>query len=162
MDSRPLIDPTARHTSHLPNWSAVLLATVAAVTSGAACTSTTEPVTTFWDASLQPVLPATVSGTVAALTRAGRTQLTISIEGAEAEVPHIWRVESGTCAAPGTLQGGVASYPTLTPGPGGSADAEASIAEVFRSGEQFAARVLRTPETGPEEVVACGDLVETT
>jgi hypothetical protein len=162
MDSRPRFDPTQPRAARPPRWPALLLATLAAATSGAACSSTTEPVTTFWEATLQPALPATVGGRVAALTRNGRTQITISIEGAEADVPHMWRLESGTCAAPGTLEGGVASYPVLTAGPDGSAEAEASIAAIFRSGEQFAARVVWSPEGGAEEVVACGDLVETT
>jgi hypothetical protein len=125
------------------------------------CDSATEPITTFWEGTLVPVLPATVGGRVSALTRAGRTQATILIEDAEPGVPHAWRIEKGTCEAPGALQGGIGSYPELLPDQAGTASADTSIPDLFRSGESFAARVIRSPEGGPTETVACAQLAET-
>lgn len=126
------------------------------------CDNSTAPVVTTWRATLVPVLPYTVSGRAAALTQAGRTQISITIEDADAEVPHAWRVESGTCADPGDLQGGLASYPTLVPSMAGAAEAEASIASIFRSGQSLIVRVIRSPEGGPAETAACAQLEETT
>lgn len=127
----------------------------------AGCDSATEPLTTFWEGSLEPVLPATVTGRVVALTRAGRTQASIVVEGAEAEAVYAWHISEGTCDAEGDLQGGPNSYPNLVPGVGGSASAEAAFPDLFRSGQRFAARVVLRPEAGPDRLVACGSLQET-
>jgi hypothetical protein len=126
-----------------------------------ACDSTTEPVTTFWEGNLSPVLPATVTGRVVALTQAGRTQANIVMEGGEPGVLHTWRISTGTCASEGTLQGGAALYTELLPSSGGSASGNAALSELFRSGQTFAARVFRSPEGGVDELVACGSLQET-
>lgn len=126
-----------------------------------ACDSATEPLTTFWEGSLEPVLPATVTGRVVALTRAGRTQASIVIEGGEAQGLYRWRISEGTCATENDVQGGLNNYPDLVPGPGGSASAEAAFPDLFRSGQSFAARVVFQPESGPDRLVACGALRET-
>ncbi len=129
--------------------------------SSAGCDSATEPLTTFWEGSLEPVLPATVTGRVVALTRAGRTQASIIIEGGEGGALYRWHISEGTCAAEGDVQGGFNSYPDLTTGTGGSASAEAAFPDLFEPGQTLAARVVLRPETGPDRLVACGALVET-
>lgn len=126
-----------------------------------ACDTTTEPITTFWEGALTPVLPGTVSGRVVALTRAGRTQASIVIEDADAEVPHRWRISEGDCASEGELQGGTATYTELVPSSGGTASGDAVLSNLFRSGQTFAARVIRTPDGGPDVLVSCGELLET-
>lgn len=122
------------------------------------CSSGLEPAL-LWEATLDPVLPSPVSGTVAAVTDAGRTQIGIQIREAEPGVTYRWRVDTGTCEAAGQLQGGLASYPSLVPGSSGTASAEAIISAVFSSGSSYAARVARE-ENGGEVVVACGVLEE--
>lgn len=133
----------------------------AMVFGGTGCGDSTGPLITAWKATLVAVRPYEVRGRAAALTQAGRTQATISIEGADSGVPHAWRIERGTCAAPGELQGGPASYPVLLPGGSGSASAEASIANLFHSGQSFIVRVLRSPEGETPQTAACAAFVET-
>ncbi|MGW8265251.1 MAG: hypothetical protein ACWGSQ_02720, partial [Longimicrobiales bacterium] len=77
---------------------------------------------------------------------------------AEPEVSYGWRVNSGTCQNPGIIQGGDASYPGLTPGPGGTATANAILAEIFPATGAFAVRVFLE---ATDEVVACGELTLT-
>ncbi|MEK9501111.1 hypothetical protein [Gaopeijia maritima] len=125
------------------------------------CGDTTAPLVTAWRATLTPVLPYAISGRAAALTQAGRTRVTISIEGAEIESSYAWRVERGTCAAPGALVGGVASYPPLEPGAGGSAEAEASLAELFQFGDDLIVRVLVDGEGPAVITAACAPFEET-
>lgn len=127
----------------------------------AGCGDATAPLVTAWRATLSPVLPYAISGRAAALTQAGRTRVTISIEGGEAAESYAWRVERGTCAAPGALVGGVASYPPLEPGTGGSADAEASLSELFRFGDDLIVRVLVDGEGPAVITAACAPFEET-
>ncbi len=119
------------------------------------CSSSTGPLLTRWEGNLLPVFPSTVGGRVAAVTQFGRTEASIQIQEAEPEVTYGWRIDSGTCQEQGDLQGGTASYAPLTPGAGGTATADAVLAEVFRAKDTFAARVF-LKESG--EVVACGVL----
>jgi hypothetical protein len=89
------------------------------------------------------------------VTQFGRTEASIQIEEAEPEVTYGWRIDSGTCQEMGELQGGAATYSPMIPGPGGTATADAVLAEVFRAKDTYAARVF-LEESG--EVVACGVL----
>lgn len=125
------------------------------------CSSGTENVRVFWDATLQPVSPGRVTGTVAALAEAGRTRLTIQIRNAAPGETYGWRAESGTCDAPGGIQGGAALYPSITADPSGGGDADASVPGLFRSGSRYAVLVVRPATDGSGEVVvACGELSE--
>lgn len=125
-----------------------------------ACSDVTAPLVTVWRATLVPVRPSTVHGRAAALTQAGRTRITISIEDAEPGVPLRWQVERGNCRVPGAVLGGVASYPTLEPATG-AAEANAALAELFHPGDQLAVRVLvDDPEAG-QVTVACAPFEET-
>jgi hypothetical protein len=126
-----------------------------------ACEDATSPVYTFWEASLLPIRPSLVGGRLVAVTQAGRTSAGIQIEDAEPEVVYGWRIETGTCDAPGVTQGGPGLYPSLVAGQSGTASAETSLSELFRSGKQFAGRVFRTGDGGGEQIVACGNLEET-
>lgn len=153
--TKPIFRRSVRR-SGLP--AGALLAGLAAL---ASCGDTTAPLVTAWRATLTPVLPYAISGRAAALTQAGRTRVTISIEGGEMEDRYSWRVERGTCAAPGALVGGVASYPPLEPGTGGSADAEASISELFQFGDDLIVRVLVDGEGLAVITAACAPFEET-
>lgn len=120
-----------------------------------ACSSSTAPVFTQWEGNLLPIPPATVGGQVAAVTQYGHTDAAIQIEEGEPDVTYGWRIETGTCQAPGTIQGGVAAYPRMTPGAGGAATAQTTLPDIFKAKEQYAARVF-LDATG--EVVSCGQL----
>jgi len=121
----------------------------------AACSSGTGPVFTQWEGDLMPIPPATVGGRAVALTQFGRTEVSIQISDAEPGVSYAWRVDSGTCQNAGIIQGGDASYPGLTPGPGGTATANAILSVIFPATGAFAVRVLLEDT---EEVVSCGEL----
>jgi hypothetical protein len=127
----------------------------------AACGSSTEPVLTIWEGDLEPVLPATVGGMVAAVSQFGRTEASIQITDAEAGHTYFWRIDSGTCQGAGETQGGVAAYPPLTPGQAGMASTDAVLSTVFKPDRDFAARVYLSGGGGGEQVVACGPLRQT-
>jgi len=120
-----------------------------------ACSSSTAPIFTQWEGNLIPVPPATVGGRAAALTQFGRTEVSIQVNEGVPGVSYGWRVETGNCQNSGTVQGGTASYPQLTPGAGGTATASATLAEIFPATGAFAVRVF-LEESGT--VVSCGEL----
>jgi len=122
---------------------------------GVSCSSSTGPLLTRWEAHLLPVFPATVEGQAAAVTQFGRTEASVQIGEAEPETEYGWRINAGTCEEEGEMQGGLASYPPMTPGPGGTATSDAVLAEVFRAKDSFAVRVF-LQESGT--VVSCGEL----
>lgn len=124
------------------------------------CSSVTAPVLTSWEGTLAPILPHTLGGRVAALTQFGRTQATIQIEEGEPEVSYGWRIEAGTCQEAGMVQGGAAAYPPLIPSEGGTAAAETTLSEIFKSGGHFAVKVFLSSGGGGEVIVACGELVQ--
>lgn len=126
-----------------------------------ACSSVTEPEITLWEGNVMPVAPATVNGDVAAVSQFGRTQISIRIRQAEDGGNYAWRVETGSCQDPGTLQGGAALYPLLVAGPTFTAEADATIPGQFSGGGSYIARVIQLGEVGAETVVACGSLLET-
>lgn len=125
------------------------------------CSDATGPILTFWEGDLDPIRPSFVGGRVVAVTQHGRTLAGIAIEDGEPGVTYGWRIDSGTCAEPGEIQGGPVAYPPLLPGQSGSASAETSLSALFKSGRRFAGRVFLTLAGGSEQIVACGNLDET-
>ena len=125
--------------------------------SAAACSSSTEAAPTKWSGSLTSVGGSAITGTVGAVSYAGRTEITVQIRKATPGAAYGWRIDTGTCSGTGEIQGGVAQYPTLTADPAGTASADAGIASLFSPGSQYAARVF-SEAGGAEEIVACGDL----
>jgi hypothetical protein len=126
------------------------------------CSDSSAPIFTFWEGPLEPVRSSFLSGRVVAVTQHGRTDAGITIQDGDPGTTYGWRIDSGTCDQQGAIQGGTAVYPPLLPSQGGSASAETTISALFRSGKQFSARVFLSGEGGSDEVVACGDLEETT
>lgn len=124
----------------------------------AACSSSTSPTFTQWEGDLAPIPPATVEGRAAAVTQFGRTEVSIQITEAEPEVSYGWRIDTGSCQGSGTIQGGDASYPGLTPGAGGTATANAILPVIFPANGAFAVRVFLDAS---ERVVSCGELALT-
>ncbi len=125
----------------------------------AGCVSPTETDSSAWQATLVPVPPSAVTGTAAALSRAGRTVASLGIRRGTAG-SHGWRMVLGTCASPGSTLGGAALYPTMSVGPGGTAEAEASVPGELSPGASYAVQVFVAEATG-ERIEACGDLART-
>ena len=140
--------------------SASLAPVLAAVVATASCGSVTEPTLTRWEGSLEPVLPSTVSGRVAAVSQFGRTRTSIQIERGEEGVTYLWHLALGDCPGSGGIRGGVAVYPQLIPGETGTASGETTLSSELPSGSAFVARVSRSTPDGTDPVVACADLLE--
>lgn len=126
------------------------------------CSGSTEPLVAFWEGNLTPIPPSFVDGQVVAVTQHGKTDVGITIGSGEAGVAYGWRIDSGSCQENGVILGGPAAYPPLLPGQGGSASAETSLSALFKAGRHFSGRVFRSADGGLEQVVACGELEETT
>lgn len=136
---------------------AVAPITLAFVALGTACDSPTDPTPLVWEAELLPRTPAGVSGSVAVLSQAGRTEASILIENAEPATAYDWRINAGSCDDEGTVAGGQAVYPAVTTGAGGSGTEETSFAELLEANGAYAARVV-VAGNGGATVVACGEL----
>lgn len=122
----------------------------------AGCVGPVDTAPGLWEGTLVPQPPGTVTGTAAAVSQAGRTRVTVEIRGGTPG-SHGWRMVDGACAAPGAVRGGVALYPALAVGPGGTARSEASIPGELSPGGRYAVQVLGAG-TAADEVVACADL----
>jgi hypothetical protein len=127
-----------------------------AITSIAGCRRVVEPNVVAWEGELMGAQGAfdPLQGSAAALSEGNRTVASIAISGAEDTLSYVWRIRRGDCRTPGAVVGGLASYPVLEPGSGGSASADAALSEGMLSGS-FHAAVFRS---GDEALVACGDL----
>lgn len=125
------------------------------------CSDSSAPLLAFWGGDLNPIRPSLVSGRVVAVSQHGKTDIGINIQEGEAGATYGWRIDSGSCDEPGSIRGGPASYPPLVASQGGSASAEASVAALFKPGKLFAARVYLPTGPGTEQIVACGNLEET-
>lgn len=126
----------------------------------AGCSSATEPAATLWEGTLASVAPSTIAGSAAAVAQFGRTLASVEIRRGEAGVTYRWRIEGGTCSAPGQIRGGAALYPPLPADQAGLAFADAVVPGLLRTGSSYIVRVGRDSGGGSEEVVACGELVE--
>jgi hypothetical protein len=124
------------------------------------CQDATAPVITTWEGTLTPEPPQVLSGRVAAVSQFGRTIISIQVEDAEPDLVYGWRINAGSCQSEGSLQGGSASYPPLSPGESGTASGETTLPGLFRSGESYAAWVYLS-EGASQEIVACGELEQT-
>jgi len=121
----------------------------------AGCSSSTDPGNVAWEATLAPVAGSGITGTAGAVTQAGRTAATIQIRKAMAGETYGWRIDSGGCDGSGSIQGGSALYPELTPDGSGTASADAGIPGTLDRGTSYAVRVF---VAGAADIVACGDL----
>lgn len=125
-----------------------------------ACSSSTGPTVTLWEGSLNPIPPSQVTGNLAAISQFGGTEASIGMREGESGITYAWRIVSGTCQAPGEVQGHPSQYPPLYPDESGEASEDVRLAGKFKTGSRFATRVFRTLEGGELELVACGELHE--
>lgn len=126
------------------------------------CSTSTEVRYSFWEGTLQPVLPNQEGGIAAAVSQFGRTEVSVELRQGQAGATYGWHLKSGSCQAPGTIVGGVANYALMETDESGIATESATVSGVLRSGDSYSVRVYRPLENGGEDVVACGDLVEDT
>lgn len=122
------------------------------------CSSPTEVSVLKWEGTLVPTPLSIITGRAAAVTQFGRTETSILIEDAELGTTYGWRIDSGDCQGSGVIQGGPAQYPPLVPGEAGIVSGKTTLSKVFKAGEKYAARVFRSADDGPEEIMACGEL----
>ena len=125
-----------------------------------ACSTSTDPTTSLWEATLSPILPSVVSGNAAAVAQFGRTEASVEIRQGEPGTFYGWRINAGTCDGEGALQGGIAAYPLMEADETGIASADALLSTVLRSGGSYAARVYLPLSGGGQEILACGNLQE--
>jgi hypothetical protein len=140
----------------------LLLWTVLLVGVGAAsCSTTVIPGATLWTADVQPLTLGGAQGHLAVVSQSGATQASMDLNLGDPGVTYSWRMSKGTCASEGQMVSGRAAYPALVANAQGSATANAALAGELTSGGSYAARILQDPGTGTEEVVACGELLQT-
>lgn len=100
---------------------------------------------------------ATVVGQVKANVLEGRTQATISVEGAMSGGQHPWMIHEGTCNQPGQVVGMASDYPLITVTSDGRGTASANIMARLDEAKQYIA-LVHASQSDLSTVVACGTL----
>lgn len=109
-----------------------------------------------WEGELVPVAGEAPHGTVAALTQNGRTFASIQVtDGPMGEHVFDWRIRAGSCAEPGAVLGGAATYPPIEHSAPGTTTSEAVFGDTMPDTRSYHA-VLSRSEDGAE--LACADL----
>lgn len=109
---------------------------------------------------LEPTDPmSTITGSVAAVSQSGNTDISIGVQGLDPDEPYAWYLRTRTCSGNGEIIGSFEAYPRLEPDPSGAADADHEFSLELESGESYAAELLVDPD-GAAEVLACADMVE--
>jgi hypothetical protein len=125
------------------------------------CRDIVAPQATAWEGDLQPVGPAQVQGSVAVLSRSGRSETSIQILDADPGATYRWRIRSGSCQDGGDVIGGSAVYPALMPDPTGTAESDAVLSRGLDPEGSYAAWVFQVADV-EEELVACGEILRLT
>ena len=102
-----------------------------------------------------------LTGTSQALVAEGRTQLTITIEGAPAGSRFTWAVREGRCGERGAVVGSATANTALTVDSQGKAGATAQIDARLDEAKDYVVELYASttdPATGTPAVAACGDL----
>jgi hypothetical protein len=127
-------------------------ATAVLVAVGLAIGSAPAPAPAKWRALLEPIGNASVrGGATAEAVGDNRTHFIISIRNGTPNTTLSWHMHTGTCAAPGGVEG--SGYPILQVGPGGIAQAAATL-EV--TPPATGRHIIQVHSGGT--AVACGDL----
>ncbi len=108
--------------------------------------------------ALEPEIP--VTGSAAAVTQFGNTDISIGAEGLEPRESHGWLLREGTCQGEGTLVGAANWYTDIEADEDGSASAviRGAPVELVRS-RTYAVELFQ--EAGQDgAVLACADLEE--
>ena len=135
-------------------------AAVFGVLAAPACSDAILPQLTTWEGSIEPMRPGAPRGSLAALSQAGRTNTSLQLTLGQAGTTYAWRIQSGSCTEPGETVGGRAAYPTMVPGPDGSATDDTSLSRELSPDGTYAGWIYVV--SGEEETaVSCGDLLRT-
>lgn len=111
-----------------------------------------------WKAGLKGMGSFTsVLGQVKATSLEGRTNASISVEGATAGGSHPWMIHEGTCNMPGAAFGTASEYPAVTIGQDGRGNANAQITGRLDEAKDYIV-VVHASQSDMSTVVACGDL----
>lgn len=121
----------------------------------AACAGPVDVGQTAWQATFSGG-PGGISGSVGAVSVAGRTHASIAIQRAAPGQQYGWRIQQGDCQSEGALVGAAASYPVLTAAGDGTAGADIFLSRILNSGP-YAARVVQLQSAG-EGLAACAPL----
>jgi hypothetical protein len=100
---------------------------------------------------------ASVIGQVKATSLEGKTNATISVEGATSGGSHPWMIHEGTCNLPGAALGMASEYPLVTVGSDGKGTANATVNARLDEAKDYIV-VVHASQSDLNTVVACGDL----
>lgn len=110
-----------------------------------------------WAATINPEGGTSITGTAVALGNASQTRVTVLLSGAMASAVHPWHIHLGQCGDNGAIVGPPATYPPLTVGSDGSANASAIVPVGLTTGTRYYVNIHKSPsEMGT--IVACGNL----
>jgi hypothetical protein len=122
------------------------------------CRDISGPVSTAWEGDLLPTGPLQLQGSVAVVSRLGRSETSIQISSAEPGATYSWRIRSGSCQDGGAVVGGTAVYPEIVPDPSGTAEGGTVLSRELDPGGTYAAWLFRVVAGPMEELIACGEI----
>lgn len=102
-----------------------------------------------------------ITGESRALVAEGRTQLSVTIQGAPPGANLTWVVREGRCGERGEIVGMASWYSTLSVGSDGRAGATQNLAARLDEAKDYVVELYSSqmdPVTNRPQVVACGDL----
>jgi hypothetical protein len=123
------------------------------------CRDISGPVSTAWEGELQPTGLLPLQGSVAVVSRLGRSETSIRISGAEPGATYSWRIRSGSCQDGGAVVGGTAVYPEIVADPSGTAEGGTVLSRELDPGGTYAAWLFEVAAGPTEELIACGEIL---
>jgi hypothetical protein len=111
-----------------------------------------------WSATLRGMGGfAAVSGDAKAMVREGKTEVRVSLIGAQPGGTHPWMVHEGTCALPGAAVGDHSAYTPITIAADGRGTQTANLNARLDEAKDYIILVHVSPND-MTNIVACGDL----
>lgn len=111
-----------------------------------------------WTGSLTGQGPGTnITGTFKALALDGRTEVTVSLNGAVPNSTHPWHVHEGACNSGGMIVGDSTIYQPLQVGSTGTAAGNANLSMELNEATDYYIDV-HASASDMQTIIACGDL----
>ena len=98
-----------------------------------------------------------ITGTFRALALDGRTEVSVSLNGAVPNATHPWHVHEGACNSGGAIVGDSTSYPVLQVGSTGTAAANVNLSLMLNEAADYYVDV-HASSSDMQTIIACGDL----
>jgi hypothetical protein len=98
-----------------------------------------------------------ITGTFRALAVDGKTEVSVSLNGAVPNSTHPWHVHEGACNSGGAIVGDSTAYPVLQVGSAGTASANVSLNLMLNEASDYYVDVHNS-STDAQTIIACGDL----